>query len=673
MKKFYVMRLPGLLTILAILAATLGQVITTAQAAAAVPTPPFFTPSDCMIALAANGQDVKCGYLTVPELHKKPEGKTIQLAVVIIKSKDPNPAPDPLILAQGGPGGSTIDTYAEALLMPTSRIRTNRDIILFDQRGTYYSKPSLVCDETYDLGIRTLNQDLSAEENLKLYEEALNACHDRLTRSGVNLSAYNSFENAADIEDLRKALGYEKVNLYGVSYGTLLALHTMRQYSAGLRSVIIDSVVPPQTNFILQAARSQDRSFGMLFQSCTESSDCNTSYPDLENVFFAQVDRLNETPVHFTLTDPESSETHEALLNGDGFQSLMFQMLYSTEVLPYLPKVIYDARKNDFTLLKRIMEILVFDRTMSYGMYYSVICAEDADFTSSDLDLSGIRPRIADGEEEDVQSVLRTCQYWQVDALGEQADEPVKSDVPTLVLNGNFDPITPPAFGEAAAATLTRSYLVTFPFGGHGAMMSGECQDKIILNFLDNPDTAPDTSCLADNQPKYVTPKSFVRTPVIYKLLTLDGLSAAEFIVYLLALLFLLVGPAVWFLAWLIRLILKRKKVSQPFLVRLGPWVMTLNSLVLLGFLTGFIIAVVQVVSDNNMVFFFGLPEAWRPLFVLPVVGLILSMAMLTYSLFSWVYKFWPIWQRIFYNLLTGAALLCMLVLSLWQTLLVWF
>ena len=237
--------------------------------------PPYFEPSVCMIDLPSGYEiekRVECGYLVVPETHSQPQGKTIRLAVVILKSISSNPRPDPLIMMQGGPGGSTIYTYAERLLSG-SRLLADRDIILFDQRGTLYSQPALTCPEIFDLTIQTLNQNLSTEESLRLYEKATLACRERLSASGINLSAYNSFENAADVADLRNALNYPEVNLYGVSYGTLLALHVMRFHPQGIRSVILDGVVPPQVNFLLEAPHTQDQAFTHLFEACAKDKD----------------------------------------------------------------------------------------------------------------------------------------------------------------------------------------------------------------------------------------------------------------------------------------------------------------------------------------------------------------------------------------------------------------
>ncbi len=475
------------LIVLVLLLAVLPVHTTSVQAA--LQNVPRFESAPCMVTLppgAVEGRDIQCGYLVVPLQYEQPQGPTIRLAVAIIKTQSSNPPPDPLVMMQGGPGGSTLDFFVTPLLT-TSRLRANRDIILFDQRGTLYSQPNLNCPEYLDMVIATLNEDLSPEESDRQFQQALTQCHQRLVKQGIDLSAYNSIENANDVDALRQALGYDQINLYGVSYGTLLALHVMRQHPQGLRSVILNSVVPPQINFLTQAPQAEGRAFNQLFQTCAADTQCSQAYPNLEQVFYNLVDRLNKNPDHIYLTDPQTSKTYEAVFNGDTLISTIYQMQYVTELIPMLPRIIYNVRAGRYDFVERILSQLVFDRSISMGMYFSVLCAEDADFQPSDVNLRGLPSELKNLEENSGQSFLTTCNNWNVTALPSSIDQPVTSDVPTLVLTGAFDPITPPSYGQTAAQTLTNSYFFTFPWGGHGAALSGTCQDKMILRFPAGP------------------------------------------------------------------------------------------------------------------------------------------------------------------------------------------
>lgn len=197
----------------------------------------------------ADGKDVRCGFLVVPEDHSQPKGHTIRLAVAIFKTPSSHPAPDPVLVLGGGPGNAVLENtgpmYNAANL---AYLLQDRDLILLDQRGTGYSQPSLRC----------------------LDNEDFRACHDRLLKSGINLNAFTTLEDAADVHDLIRALSYQQVNLDGVSYGTRLALTVMRLFPADLRSVVLDSVVPPQINLftsVLPAAKEPLMSFSIGAQS----------------------------------------------------------------------------------------------------------------------------------------------------------------------------------------------------------------------------------------------------------------------------------------------------------------------------------------------------------------------------------------------------------------------
>lgn len=657
-----------------------------------------FQPVACMFDLPSgveDGKQVRCGYVSVPEFHANPDGPKIQLAVAILKSQSPDPKPDPLFMAQGGPGGSTIDSYAQPLLSGNNLL-SDRDIVLFDQRGTLYSKPNLYCTEIDKLTIETLDQDLTPEESERLSLEALAACRKRLESQGVNLSAFNSLENAADIEALRLALGYEKINLYGVSYGTLLALHYMRLFPASLRSVILDSVLPPQINFIPNAAATEDQAFTQLFNACQEDQACNREYPQLEKVFTEVVDQLNRSPVRVTLTDYETGETYpDALIDGDTFLAGIFQMLYATGLIPALPRMIYDAQRGDLQVFARILAIIVFDRSTSYGMYYSVLCAEDADFSPSDQNLTGIRPQIVEAEKRAPQAFLNTCKMWNVPPLDPSVDEPVYSDIPTLVLSGEFDPVTPPDYAQAAAKSLTNSYSVVFPAGGHGQALDGDCQIHIVQSFLDNPYQSPDLRCIESiRRPIFYTRATVVDLPVILQLLNLEPIPSLTLLGLIVALLFLWTSAVVFPIAWVIRrnqrpatttasavippitfpsssevgenmLTFSHTEIKSPPLLRISSWLPPLASILLSLFLSILAITLTRMVIENDNRLFYGVAGEIRPWFFLVWMFMLISFSMVAACIQLWRRKGKSVALRIYYTSLTIAALSCITALAI--------
>ncbi|MBO9322039.1 MAG: alpha/beta fold hydrolase, partial [Roseiflexus sp.] len=232
------------------------------------------------------GVSVECGWLTVPENRAKPDnGREVRLHVAIFRSTRPNPPPDPIVYLEGGPGVDALERLPLVFDIWFRPFLANRDFILYDQRGTGYSTPSLACPELTKLSFDMLPMDIRAGESSRLWKEAALKCHARLVAEGIDLKQYNTLTNAADLEDLRLALGYEQWNLLGSSYGTRLALTAMREYPQGIRSVVLDSTRPLQINES-QTPADAERAFQTLFRGCAADPTCNAAYPDLERVFY---------------------------------------------------------------------------------------------------------------------------------------------------------------------------------------------------------------------------------------------------------------------------------------------------------------------------------------------------------------------------------------------------
>ncbi|MCK6627343.1 MAG: alpha/beta hydrolase [Anaerolineae bacterium] len=632
-----------------------------------------FEPTECMFEfpiaqyLSPGSLGFKCGYVTVPEQHRDPAGPTIRLAVAILPSTAEAPAPDPLFMAQGGPGGSSLELFP--LFMLNHPIREERDIVIFDQRGTLYSKPNLLCPELDKLTRETLALDLSKEEGEKLSQEAYQACADRLTGEGVNLAAYNSLENAADVNAVRAALGYDQINFYGVSYGTLLGLHIMRDFPEILRSVVLDAVVPAQGSFLNQTARSANRAFQEAIQLCADDAECNAAYPDLENVIFEVMDRLNEDPATVSVTDPETGQTYQALVSGDLFINALFVALYDPSQLPIFPTIVYNTRAGDYDLLSRLLPLLIFQPTVSVGMYQTVVCAEETNFDPARMPVEGIRPELATLMRDSNESLFKVCDLWRVPKLGPQANEPVVSDVPALLLSGRFDPITPAAFAEAAARTLSQSYAYTFPNTSHGAFLFNQCASGLVQQFLDNPTVAPNDSCIAAEPTTFdiPTPEKVVMTPAPAHVLDLlNGKNWGGLAVLLLSLGVLLSVGLIWPLAYFIRKMRGRRPTNQPPVAI--SW-SALTLVVLMGSLSLlFLVGLAGLLFSSDLsTLLVGIPRAGVPLFVLPPLLLLLAAAIVAMALVLWVRGYWSVWRRVYYTLLTVAALGLVGVLVQWE------
>ena len=455
-----------------------------------------------------DGQMVKCGYVTVPENRSNPNGPTVQLALAIFKSTNVKNDPSPVVRLEGGPGGSSLDNWALYITSANySSFVFNHDLIMFDQRGTGYSTPSLKCPETLQNQFETLDKHLSVTDSERLQLQALRACHDRLVGSGVDLNAFNALENAADVHDLILALGYKQANLYGVSYGTRLALTTMRLFPSVIRSVVLDSVYPPQKNRTDLPGAAQ-RVFNVLFQGCAAEAHCNLLYPHLDSVFYKLVTDLNAGPAHFQATDATTGKSYNVVMAGDDFVFVLFSALYVTQFIPVLPKMIFQMRDHNYALLSAIYGAVEFDDTFSDGMFYSDECSEDWNFlTQSDIAgaMQGITPQIRPALQNDLQLEYEDCRLWHVQQSPAAQKQPVVSSIPTLVLSDEYDPITPPANGKLATQTLRNSYYFLFPGLGHGAEYNSPCVNSIISAFDDTPTQKPSDACVASmGEPNFV-------------------------------------------------------------------------------------------------------------------------------------------------------------------------
>lgn len=477
--------------------------VSPADAPPATPLVPQFAPAACPFTLPpgiTEGKDIVCGYVTVPEEHAQPAGATLRLAVVIIKSTSAAPAPDPLVMAAGGPGASIVASAPALLAVTDPDLRGQRDIVLIEQRGVRYSEPFLFCPELQTLARAWVSQPLPAAERAARRAETVAACRERLTAEGINLAAYNSLESAADIPWVVSALGYDRFNFYGISYATLLAQHLMRDYPERLRSVILDAPAPLGVDYVAAAPANTQQAFRRFFERCAADPACAAAYPDLETVFFNLVEELNAHPRTVRFESPAV----EAVVTGDTLVWMLYQHLYYA-TLPMLPAWLaaFADQSGDDLITALGPELLLSMPTN--GMSFSVRCADEAARLGAAPDVTGVHPQVAATLREAF-SIQADCQVWAVPPLPETALQPVTSEIPTLILSGELDPVTPATNAELLVQRLRRSFAYTFPGRGHGTFLRHRCPMLLVLDFLRDPTRAPDSTCLADMGVQFVIP-----------------------------------------------------------------------------------------------------------------------------------------------------------------------
>jgi pimeloyl-ACP methyl ester carboxylesterase len=449
------------------------------------------------------GIEAECGILTVPENRANPQSQSISLMVATYKTGSRSPAPDPVVFLSGGPGESGIEAVRN-ILGAFQEILTQRDLIVVDQRGTGYSKPLLSCPEYR----RVFYEGLADHSYFELEAsrgQAFLECQARLEGEGIDLNAYNNMEIAHDVEDLRLAMGYDQWNLLGISYGTRTALTILREFPTGIRSAILDSTIPPEVEPYSGWIFSLDWSIGKVFDACAADLHCHQVYPELEYDFYMLIERLDIEPVIVQTTRPLSGERIEVRVDGDTMINLVFSMLYDINAIERLPVVIEETLAGStLELGHELVYYLISPFTVNWGVYHSVMCSAESSFTSFEqvqVDIALVQPRLAEYGLNGTRQSLAICAAWNQPPQSEVENLPISSDVPALILGGEFDPVTPPVWGEHAAETLSHAMFYEFPGLSHAVFPSNErtggCVNSLVMSFLINPSTQPDDECVA--------------------------------------------------------------------------------------------------------------------------------------------------------------------------------
>ena len=475
-----------------------------------------FQEADCDFEVPQEA-DVECGFVSVPENRESDSDNTVRLYVAIYHSFNPSPATDPIIFLQGGPGSKAVQpfaTYFESFIAP---MLNDRDFIIFDQRGAGLSEPSLDCPELSAVKMQDLRGELRPDELATSYSDAFLACHDRLTGSGVDLAAYTSAASATDINEIISALGYNQVNLFGVSYGTRLALTVMREYPEIVRSAVLDSSLPLETRLYNETTSTADYALNTLFAGCAEDSGCSAAYPDLETVFFGLVSQLDAQPITVTLINPLTSLPYDVSLSGSSLINATLWGMYSSYLIPILPKAIYSARQGDTSLLSEFFSVstMTYD-DISIGAKASIECHEQVYATTlEDLeaDLAAFPRLEAYGRASlygSPENLFAICDSWGAAPFDPDDSQPLISSLPTLILAGEYDPVTPPSFGKQIAANLENSDFIEIPGQGHAPAARGwdvSCPLTVTLTYINDPIAGPDASCVTEmSAPQFVVP-----------------------------------------------------------------------------------------------------------------------------------------------------------------------
>ncbi|CAN5575408.1 alpha/beta fold hydrolase [soil metagenome] len=455
---------------------------------------PRFEPSDCPVPVPAFEKNVQCGYVVVAENRTVKNDKTIRLPVIILKSLNPNPKPDPVLRTLGGPGVSSLRMIRGRYSSPWLK---DRDQIIFEQRGTKYAQPTLECPEVDKSNIDAAIRHLDAKAARANEFRAAKICHERLTSGGIDLSAYNSHESAADIEDVRRVLKVDKLNLYGVSYSSRLMLEVMRDFPLGIRSAVLESTLAPDVNYDEIGVDAYVRVFTLLFANCKADTECAAAYPGLESEFYASVSRLNNEPIIEKVKDAKLTDSVDVYLNGNDFVTWIADSLLSQDGLTIAdtPLVIHDVFSRNYDAFRRSASNKLGPDGNSWGMRYSVWCSEEFPFERrKSIDAQSTKYEGLRGYE--IMSLPDTCSVWRVPPAKPIENKSVTSNIPAFVITADYDAYTPPAWGESVAKNLKNSFVIQIPWAGHGPAFTTPCLRDLIADFLNDPNVVPKSDCL---------------------------------------------------------------------------------------------------------------------------------------------------------------------------------
>jgi pimeloyl-ACP methyl ester carboxylesterase len=441
---------------------------------------PAYERAECMFERRPVPPNVECGWLVVPESRSKPLGPTVRLAVMIRKTMQPVGKP-PIVFVHGGPGG-------RAVLAPGPNApNLDRDQIIYDQRASGFSEPAL-CPEFSD-SILANQSRITRQGGAELRRPWIRACVALLRAQGRDPDAYNT--SAHDLADLRRALGYERWIVQGGSYGTRLAQEVMRVDPFGILGVVLTAPMPADNNeSILEWRLRLQRTLQRLFAACAADPSCHAAFPDPDGDFHALFDELTRTPLRV----PAANGQDTIVFHGDRLVSAITTTLDGTARLPRIPFLLHELRYGDKVRAAQALAPAVDPMGAggaSRALNSLVNCYEPIETPRAVVDSLNallLRPFRITGDSGG-------CPLWRTRFASPAERSPVHSDIPTLILSGEFDARTPIEDGRRIARTLTRAYVYEVPRTGHNGQPL--CMQVIITQFWNEPTHAPDISCLA--------------------------------------------------------------------------------------------------------------------------------------------------------------------------------
>ena len=444
---------------------------------------------DCRISAGPGMPSMKarCGTLTRP---LDPSGEVdgeIELRIAVVPALNLTPEPDPVVPIAGGPGQGSVQFYT-AYSGAFEPLRRNRDILLVDQRGTGESS-TMDCEFDDDI----VEGDYSTELTIKYTRQCLDSLpHDsRFFTTSVAVR---------DLDAVREALGYPALNLYGISYGSRVAQHYARQFPDNTRTIIIDGVVPPQKSLGPEIATESQNAVDNILARCIEDAACNQRFPNIDATFDRVLAALIDEPVDVVVPHPSTGRPEAMSFGRNEFAAAIRLLAYSPRSIALIPLLVHEAGEGRYEPLAKqnLMTMIAMMDSLSLGMHNSVMCTEDAPFyDKATIDYEALEASYMGLMQMDALEAI--CSVWPAGPIDDGFKEPLATDLPVLVLSGDVDPITPPAWGTLAMADFENASHLVGKDQGHGQIAVG-CMPEIVGDFVETavpPEPGSDeTNCM---------------------------------------------------------------------------------------------------------------------------------------------------------------------------------
>jgi pimeloyl-ACP methyl ester carboxylesterase len=412
----------------------------------------------------------RCATLRVPEDRRHPAGRVIEVRIARVAASAKRARPDPVVMLAGGPGQSALDAFPQVAAAFHGVLR-ERDVILVDQRGTGQSHP-LECPEADAIEVDDFVEP-------KLARELTEHCLGELSAKS-DPRFYTTSDYVDDLEAVRIALGIERVNLVGISYGTRVALEYVRRHAAHTRAVVLDAVVPPQLILGADHASNLEAVINLQFARCEADAVCREKFGSPRARLDALLAKLREHPERVAYLDPLTGESREDTLTAADVAGVVRMYAYAPQLFGMLPMTLAAAASGDYSTLManaHMIEELVGEQ-ISMALQLSVSCAEDVPWLHAD-------PRDKDTllGTTFVDLLQAQCAVWPRGRVPTDFHEPVSTSLPVLLLSGELDPVTPPRYGETVQRTLPNSRHFTVKGGGHSVLTAG-CVPQLLTKFV---------------------------------------------------------------------------------------------------------------------------------------------------------------------------------------------